>query len=51
VYDKNPEIAAKLANRTIELIKQLQEDIWKKSYFLMAEHLNASADRMEKEQW
>ncbi|MBA4197930.1 MAG: hypothetical protein C0459_10285 [Chitinophaga sp.] len=49
VYDKDPIFAAKLANRTTELIRFLQEEIWKKSYELIYDHLNASISRMEKQ--
>jgi capsular polysaccharide biosynthesis protein len=49
VYDKDPFFAAKLANRTTELIRFLQEEIWRKSYESIYYYLNASIVRMEKQ--
>ncbi|MBS1627933.1 MAG: hypothetical protein JSR09_04355 [Bacteroidetes bacterium] len=49
VYATDAAFAAKLANRTTALIQYLQEDVWKKNYELIHDHLIISIDKMEKQ--
>ncbi|MBS1641322.1 MAG: hypothetical protein JSR11_02495 [Bacteroidetes bacterium] len=48
-YATDASFAAKLANRATALIQFLQEEIWKKSYELIHDHLIVSIDKMEKQ--
>ncbi|MBS1580480.1 MAG: hypothetical protein JST94_11840 [Bacteroidetes bacterium] len=48
-YATDASFAAKLANRATALIQFLQEEVWKKSYELIHDHLIVSIDKMEKQ--